>query len=91
MDPQQKNDKTVREGKNNGDRKGESNNSPEIPDWSSLQVSSASLRGNYMSLEDKMIKFGFFRFTVVLRPQKPSGLLGTKDGHLDFHTAPDLW
>ena len=31
--------------------------------------------------------------SVALRPQKPSGLLGTgaQDGHLDFHTAPELW
>ena len=30
--------------------------------------------------------------SVALRPQKPSGLLGTgaQDGHLDFHTAPGL-
>ena len=32
------------------------------------------------------------RFSVALRPQKPQGSLGRKaqDGHLDFHTAPDL-
>ena len=30
---------------------------------------------------------------VALRPQKPSGSLGTgaQDGHLDFHTVPELW
>ena len=35
-----------------------------------------------------------FTFSVALRPQKPSGLLetgrGGRDGHLDFHTAPEL-
>ena len=36
--------------------------------------------------------FYFFRFSVVLRPQNPSGLLGTgQDCHLDFYTAPGLW
>ena len=32
------------------------------------------------------------RFNVALRPQKPYGSLGRKaqDGHLDFHTAPEL-
>ena len=32
-------------------------------------------------------------FTVALRPQKPEGPLGRKaqDGHLDFHTALELW
>ena len=32
-------------------------------------------------------------FNVALRPQKPQGSLGRKaqDGHLDFHTAPELW
>ena len=36
---------------------------------------------------------GAFEFTVALRPQKPQGLLGTRsqDGHLDFHTASELW
>ena len=31
--------------------------------------------------------------SVALRPQKPSGSLGTgaQDGHLDFHTVPELW
>ena len=31
-------------------------------------------------------------FSVALRPQKPEGSLGRKaqDGHLDFHTAPEL-
>ena len=31
-------------------------------------------------------------FSTALCPQKPSGLLGWKaqDGHLDFHTAPEL-
>ena len=31
-------------------------------------------------------------FSVALRPQKPSGSLGRKaqDGHLDFHTTPEL-
>ena len=29
-------------------------------------------------------------FSVALRPQRPSGLLGTDDGHLDFHTAPEF-
>ena len=33
--------------------------------------------------------FFFFRFSV-LRPQKPSGLLVTKNDHVDFHTAPEL-
>ena len=29
---------------------------------------------------------------VALRPQRPHALLGTwsQDGHLDFHTAPEL-
>ena len=32
-------------------------------------------------------------WSVALRPQKTVGLLGTgaQDGHLDFHTAPELW
>ena len=32
-------------------------------------------------------------FSVALRPQKPYGSLGRKaqDGHLDFHTTPELW
>ena len=31
------------------------------------------------------------QFSVVLRPQRPQGLLGTsQDGHLDFQTAPEL-
>ena len=32
------------------------------------------------------------RFNVALRPQKPQGSLGrgAQDGHLDFHTAPEL-
>ena len=31
-------------------------------------------------------------FSVALRPQRPKGLLGTgaQDGHLNFHTAPEL-
>ena len=31
-------------------------------------------------------------FNVALRPQKPYGSLGrgAQDGHLDFHTAPEL-
>ena len=31
-------------------------------------------------------------FNVALRPQKPQGSLGrgAQDGHLDFHTAPEL-
>ena len=32
-------------------------------------------------------------FSVALRPQRPYGLLGSgtaQDGHLDFHTAPEL-
>ena len=31
-------------------------------------------------------------FNVALRPQKPEGSLGrgAQDGHLDFHTAPEL-
>ena len=31
-------------------------------------------------------------FSVALRPQKPQGSLGRKaqNGHLDFHTAPEL-
>ena len=33
------------------------------------------------------------RFNIALRPRKPWGSLGRKaqDGHLDFHTAPELW
>ena len=33
------------------------------------------------------------RFNNSLRPQKPEGLLGwtAQDGHLDSHTAPELW
>ena len=35
------------------------------------------------------------QFNVALRPQKPYRLLyqgrGAQDGHLDVHTAPDLW
>ena len=32
------------------------------------------------------------RFNAASRPQKPEGSLGRKaqDGHLDFHTAPEL-
>ena len=32
-------------------------------------------------------------FSVALRPQKPSGFLGmgAQDGHLHFHTVPELW
>ena len=32
------------------------------------------------------------RFNNSLRPQKPEGSLGrpAQDGHLDFHTAPEL-
>ena len=32
------------------------------------------------------------RFNKSLRPQKPEGSLGrtAQDGHLDFHTAPEL-
>ena len=35
-----------------------------------------------------------FKFNVALRPQRPYGLgyygRGAQDGHLDFHTAPEL-
>ena len=33
------------------------------------------------------------RFNVALCPHKPTGSLGqgAQDGHLDFHTAPELW
>ena len=33
------------------------------------------------------------RFNNSLRPQKPEGSLGrtAQDGHLDSHTAPELW
>ena len=33
------------------------------------------------------------RFNNSLRPWKPEGLLGrtAQDGHLDSHTAPELW
>ena len=33
------------------------------------------------------------RFSVALRPRKPEGSLGrtAQDGHLDSHTAPELW
>ena len=32
-------------------------------------------------------------FNVALRPRKPEGSLGrtAQDGHLDSHTAPELW
>ena len=32
-------------------------------------------------------------FNIALRPRKPSGSLGrtAQDGHLDSHTAPELW
>ena len=32
------------------------------------------------------------RFNISLRPRKPEGSLGrtAQDGHLDFHTAPEL-
>ena len=32
------------------------------------------------------------RFSKSLRPRKPEGSLGrtAQDGHLDFHTAPEL-
>ena len=37
----------------------------------------------------------FFFFNAALRPQRPYGLLGTgreaQGGHLDFHTALELW
>ena len=37
-------------------------------------------------------EIGFGWFSVAIRPQKPVCLLGTgaQDGHLDFHTAPEL-
>ena len=34
-----------------------------------------------------------YEINVALRPQRPYGLLrtgGAQDGHLDFHTAPEL-
>ena len=31
-----------------------------------------------------------FEFNVALCPQRPYGLIWTQDGHLDFHTAPEL-
>ena len=33
------------------------------------------------------------RFNIALRPRKPEGSLGrtAHDGHLDSHTAPELW
>ena len=33
------------------------------------------------------------RFNNSLRPRKPEGSLGrtAQDGHLDSHTAPELW
>ena len=33
------------------------------------------------------------RFNKSLRPRKPEGSLGrtAQDGHLDSHTAPELW
>ena len=33
------------------------------------------------------------QFNNSLRPRKPEGLLGqtAQDGHLDSHTAPELW
>ena len=33
------------------------------------------------------------RFNNYLRPRKPKGSLGrtAQDGHLDSHTAPELW
>ena len=33
------------------------------------------------------------RFNIALRPRKPEGSLGrpAQDGHLDSHTAPELW
>ena len=33
------------------------------------------------------------RFNNSLRPRKPEGSLGrtAEDGHLDSHTAPELW
>ena len=32
-------------------------------------------------------------FNIALRPRKPEGSLGrtAKDGHFDFHSAPELW
>ena len=32
-------------------------------------------------------------FNIALRPRKPEGSLGrtAQDGHLDTHTAPELW
>ena len=32
-------------------------------------------------------------FSIALRPRKPEGSLGrtAQDGHLGFHTAPELW
>ena len=32
-------------------------------------------------------------FSIALRPRKPEGSLGrtAQDGHLDSHTAPELW
>ena len=33
------------------------------------------------------------RFSIALHPRKPEGSLGrtAQDGHLDSHTAPELW
>ena len=32
-------------------------------------------------------------FNIALRPRKPEGSLGrtAQDGHLDSHTAPEVW
>ena len=44
-------------------------------------------------IRDKAVANAEAWFSVALRPQKPQGSLGRKaqDGHLDFHTAPELW
>ena len=45
-------------------------------------------------IRDKLIETNAeARFSITLRPRKPEGSLGrtAQDGHLDSHTAPELW
>ena len=48
----------------------------------------------YGLLRSHIAPVRMFEFSVALRPQRPSLLrilgTGAQDGHLDFHTAPEL-
>ena len=50
------------------------------------------VHGCRLTYQEQIVTSAEARFSVALRPQKPQGSLGRKaqDGHLDFHTAPEL-